>query len=201
MKILCIGKNYLDHAKEMNSQVPKNPMVFMKPSTALNPDNKLTYPDFTSNLHYELEIVIGISKIAKNVDVEEASNYYDKIGLGIDFTARDIQAKCKEKGHPWERAKAFDNSASLSEWRPKESYNLKNLNFSLLLNDKEVQKGNSNKMIFNINTIISYTSQFFTLEPEDLIFTGTPAGVGPVKAGDQLQGYLEGELLLNVSII
>lgn len=201
MKILCIGRNYVDHAKEMKSAVPKSPMIFMKPESALNLNDSLQYPEFTSNLHYEIELVIKINKQAKSVPLDEALGYFDKIGLGIDFTARDIQAKCKEKGHPWEKAKAFDNSASLSELLDVSNFDLGDTNFKLNLNGNSVQSGSSKSMIFNFQYLIHYASSFFTLNPGDLIYTGTPAGVGPVKKGDQLEGYLNGQSLLKVSII
>jgi len=201
MKILCIGKNYVDHAKEMNSEVPSSPMIFMKPESALNNKEVLAYPSFTKNLHYELELVIRICQTAKNVDLESAPDYFDRIGLGIDFTARDIQSHCKSKGHPWEKAKAFDNSASLSPMLSKDKFNLSDLKFKLEHNDRVVQDGSSKDMIFNLNYLIHYTSQYFTLNEGDLIYTGTPAGVGPVQSGDNLKGYLVDDLLLNVSII
>lgn len=200
MKILCIGKNYADHAKEMNSKVPKSPLIFMKPESALNLNESLDYPSFTSNLHYELELVLKISKKGKSITLDEADSYFDSIGLGIDFTARDIQAKCKEKGHPWEKAKAFDNSASLSPMIDKSSISGSDIKFQLKLNGELVQDGSSSDMIFNFNYLIHYASNYFTLNPGDLIFTGTPAGVGPVKKGDALEGYLNRKLLLNVYI-
>lgn len=200
MKILCIGKNYADHAKEMNSKVPKSPLIFMKPESALNLNESLDYPSFTSNLHYELELVLKISKKGKSITLDEADSYFDTIGLGIDFTARDIQAKCKEKGHPWEKAKAFDNSASLSPMIDKSSISGTDIKFQLKLNGELVQDGSSSDMIFNFNYLIHYASNYFTLNPGDLIYTGTPAGVGPVKKGDALEGYLNGKSLFNVYI-
>ena len=201
MKILCIGRNYVDHAKEMNSSVPKSPLIFMKPESALNKSDVLKYPSFTSNLHYELELVIHISKEVCEITLEQAADCFDKIGLGIDFTARDIQAQCKEKGHPWEKAKAFDHSASLSTLIDKSSFNLSDTKFELFQNEEKVQSGSSEDMIFNFDFLIHYASRYFTLHPGDLIFTGTPAGVGPVKKGDKLEGYLNGDSLLKVSII
>lgn len=201
MKILCIGRNYAKHAKEMGSAVPKEPMIFMKPESALNFSGQMTYPTFTSNLHYELEVVIEINQTVSKISKEVAHQCYDRIGLGIDFTARDIQAKCKEKGHPWEKAKAFDDSAPLSELVAKNDYDLSKLNFKLWHNDKIVQDGNTEDLIFDFDHLISYASQYFTLQKGDLIYTGTPEGVGPVQRGDVLKGYLEDKKLLEVSII
>jgi len=201
MKIICIGRNYVDHAKEMNTNVPKSPMIFMKPETALNLNDSLDYPAFTTNLHYEVELVLKINKLAKNVSLERANEYFDEIGLGIDFTARDIQAQCKEKGHPWEKAKAFDNSASLSPFVNKSDLDLLNLEFMLNLNNKTVQKGNSSRMIFDFHFLIHYVSKYFTFQPGDLLYTGTPAGVGAVSKNDKLVGFLNGKSLLEVSII
>lgn len=200
MKILCIGRNYANHAKEMGGKVPSVPMIFMKPESALNKSGKMAYPTFTENLHYELELVLEINKTVTNISEAEASGCYDNIGLGIDFTARDIQAQCKEKGHPWEKAKSFDHSAPISKLIHKSEYDLENLDFKLMLNDMEVQNGNTKDLIFNFNHLISYASQFFRLNQGDLIYTGTPEGVGPVKKGDILRGYLKDDLLLEVSI-
>jgi len=201
MKILCIGRNYAKHAKEMGSAVPTEPMIFMKPESALNFSGQMIYPEFTSDLHYELEVVIEINKTVNRITKEEANQCYDRIGLGIDFTARDIQKKCKEKGHPWEKAKAFDHSAPLSKLVSKDDYDLSKLNFKLWHNENLVQDGNTQDLIFDFDYLISYASQFFTLHKGDLIYTGTPEGVGPVKKGDILKGYLKGKKLLEVSII
>ncbi|NNE25783.1 MAG: fumarylacetoacetate hydrolase family protein [Saprospiraceae bacterium] len=201
MKLICIGRNYAAHAAELNNKVPKKPLIFMKPASALASSSQIPYPDFTNDLHYELEVLLFISKEAKNVSLEDAPNYYDHIGLGIDFTARDVQQKCKEKGHPWERAKSFDNSAIIGQRMDKEKFDLENLKFSLLLNDKEVQSGNTKDLIFDFNVLIQEVSKYFTLNVGDIIFTGTPAGVGPVKPGDRLQASLEEELYLNLTII
>ncbi len=200
MKIICIGRNYVNHAKEMNSEVPKEPMIFIKPETAINNQDTLQYPIFTKSLHYELELVLKISKTGKNISLENASQHYQEIGLGIDFTARDIQYKCKEKGHPWEKAKAFDDSATVGAFVNKEKLNTQNISFELKLNDETKQIGRSKDMIFDFDYLIHYASQFFTLEEGDLIFTGTPEGVGEVKVGDKLVGYLESEILFNVTI-
>ncbi len=201
MKIICIGRNYAKHASEMGSSVPSAPMIFMKPASALNYTGQMPYPSFTSELHYELEVVIEISKTVTNISEAEANQSYDRIGLGIDFTARDIQAQCKSKGHPWEVAKAFDKSAPISDLFSKADYDLSNMTFQLHHNDDIVQDGNTKDMIFKFDHLISYASRFFTLEAGDLIYTGTPEGVGPVKKGDQLTAYLEGQKLLEVSII
>ena len=200
MKIICIGRNYVAHAHELNNEVPSEPMVFMKPSTALNTSSELSIPAFTKNLHYELELVLQVGKEASSVEESQALDYIDAIGLGIDFTARDIQDRCKAKGHPWEKAKAFDNSASLSELKAIEGFKNKNIHFQLFKNKELAQDGRSDLMIFPFEKIISYCSSFFTLQKGDLIYTGTPAGVGPVGHGDVLEAYLEGELLLNVKI-
>lgn len=201
MKIFCIGRNYAAHAAEMNSNVPKKPMVFMKAENALLLDNAaLYYPPFTENLHYELELVLKISKPGKFILPEYASNYYSEIALGIDFTARDLQAKCKEKGHPWEIAKAFDHSALLSPFMPIKHLNQDNIEFHLMKNEEKVQHGFSKNMIFDFNTLIVYISQFFSLEAGDLIYTGTPEGVGPVKVGDKLVGYLEDSQMFHCEI-
>jgi acylpyruvate hydrolase len=201
MKIICIGRNYIDHAKELNNPVPKNPIIFMKPSTALLKDSKPFYhPDFSENIHHELEVVLKVSKNGKAIDVKYASDYYDAIGLGIDFTARDIQDKCKEKGHPWEIAKAFDHSAVIGEFIDKEKLNVSAIKFQLFKNGDLTQDGNTNDLIFNFGYLISYISRYFTLQKGDLIFTGTPAGVGKVSIGDHLEGYLEGSKMLDCRI-
>lgn len=201
MKIVCIGRNYREHAKELNNAVPTAPMLFLKPQTALLQDNKpFYYPNFSKNIHYELELVLRISKTAKSIEKEFAHKYYDHITLGIDFTARDLQDELKSKGHPWEIAKAFDNSAVLGAWQNIDSIDRKNINFQLLKNDTLVQDGHSNDMIFDFDDIVSYASQFFTLKQGDLIFTGTPAGVGPIQIGDVLIGQLEGNTILSCEI-
>lgn len=193
MKIICIGRNYANHAKEMNSPIPEVPMFFMKPDTALLPKkNPFFYPAFTNDLHYECEIVVRIKKLGKNISEKYAHEYYDEIGLGIDFTARDLQQKCKEKGHPWEIAKAFEHSAPMSEkFLSKNILSMDNLNFYLYKNDELVQHGNTKDMIFTIDRLIAYVSQFMTLKIGDLLFTGTPEGVGPVQIGDVLKGKIE----------
>lgn len=202
MKIICIGRNYANHAKEMNSPVPDVPMFFMKPDTALLPKrNPFYYPDFTKDLHYECEIVVRISKLGKNISEKYAHEYYTEIGLGIDFTARDLQTKCKEKGHPWEIAKAFEHSAPLSEmFLNKNDLDLENLSFQLFNNGKLVQDGNTKDLLFTIDHLIAYISQFMTLKIGDLIFTGTPEGVGPVAVGDHLEGFIEEQKMLDLKI-
>jgi 2-keto-4-pentenoate hydratase/2-oxohepta-3-ene-1,7-dioic acid hydratase in catechol pathway len=202
MKILAVGWNYLDHNKELNQgNLPKQPVIFMKPETSLLRDNKPFFlPDFSSRIDYETEIVLRISKMGKNISEKFADRYYDAIGLGIDFTARDLQNEFKANGTPWELCKAFDNSAPISQFLPKEDFNLSNLNFSLNINGETVQKGNTKEMIFSPEKIISFVSRFFTLKTGDLIFTGTPVGVGPVKIGDHLEGFIEDQKLLDFSI-
>lgn len=203
MKIICIGRNFADHAKEMNSPTPTSPVFFLKPDTALVPKRNPVYiPNFTKDMHYECEIVVKINRLGKNISEKHASRYYDEIGIGIDFTARDLQQECKEKGLPWEKAKAFDNSAPVGDkfLKVSEIQNLHNLDFRLEQNGNIVQKGNTKDMIFNFDQIIAYVSQFFTLKIGDLIFTGTPAGVGPVKIGDQLACFIGNEQLLKIDI-
>ncbi len=191
MKILCIGRNYAEHARELNNPVPERPVVFMKPPSALLPNNKpLYYPEFTRDLHYEVEVVLKIIKNGKYIQPEFAADYYDHIGLGIDFTARDLQAECKKNGHPWEIAKGFDGSAVMSPLVPLRDLPREDIVFSLEKNGEVVQKGNTRDMIFSFDEIIVYLSQFFRLQIGDLIFTGTPQGVGPVKIGDNLKGLL-----------
>ncbi|WP_235299071.1 fumarylacetoacetate hydrolase family protein [Portibacter marinus] len=201
MKIICIGRNYIDHAKELNNPVPSQPLVFMKPATAqLKNGSDFYYPEFSENIHYELELILKISKNGKYIEKKFAENYYDEIGLGIDFTARDLQDKCKEKGHPWEIAKAFDHSAVVGDFINKEDIQQDHIDFRLVKNDDVVQQGNSKDLIFPFDTLIEHVSKFFTLNKGDLIFTGTPAGVGPIKIGDRLQGFLGEHSLLTCNI-
>lgn len=202
MKIICIGRNYGDHAKEMSASVPEKPIFFLKPDTALLPKrNPFFYPEFTNDLHYECELVVKINKLGKNISLKHAHTYYEEIGLGIDFTARDLQLECKKNGLPWEIAKAFEHSAPVSEkFLLKSELNLENLDFSLLKNGECVQQGNSHDMIFTIDQLLVYVSQFMTLKIGDLLFTGTPAGVGPVKIGDHLTGFIGKEQLLDLKI-
>jgi acylpyruvate hydrolase len=202
MKIICIGRNYAEHAKEMNAAIPTEPVFFLKPDTALLKDNQpFYYPDFSKEIHHEIELVLKITKNGKNIDEAFAHKYYDEIGIGIDFTARDIQASCKEKGLPWEKAKAFDSAAPLGQFIDKKKItDLRNINFHLLINGKAVQKGNTKDLLFSFDTIIASVSKFITLKTGDLIYTGTPEGVGPVQIGDRLEGYLEKEKLLDFEI-
>lgn len=202
MKIIAIGRNYAAHAKELNNPIPDQPVIFLKPDTAVLKDNKPFYiPDFSSDIHYELEVVLKISKEGKHISEKFASNYYDEIGLGIDFTARDIQTRQKEKGLPWELAKAFDNSAAISSFVPKSGFgNIYDLNFELQLNGQTRQNGNTSNLLFSFEKIISFVSQYITLKKGDLIFTGTPEGVGQVSQGDKLEGWLAGQQLINFDI-
>lgn len=201
MKIICIGRNYIDHAKELNNPIPKSPLIFMKPSTALLTDGKPFYhPDFSTNIHYELEVVLKICKNGKAVKSMFASGYYDQIGLGIDFTARDLQDQCKEKGHPWEIAKAFDHSAVVGSFTDKTALESEEITFQLLKNGGIVQDGNTKDLIFNFDYLISFISNIFTLQKGDLIFTGTPAGVGKITLGDHYEGIMNGEKMLECKI-
>lgn len=202
MKIFCVGRNYTEHAKELNNEVPEDPVIFLKPKSALLQANTpFFYPQFTNELHYEAELVLYISKNGKYINEMQAANYYSKISVGIDFTARDVQAELKSKKLPWEKAKAWDNSAVLGKWLPltKEMLN-KPIKFSLTLNDTIVQKGNSADMIFSFNKIIADISQYFALNIGDLIYTGTPAGVGECVVTDMLKGYLEEEEVFQLEI-
>ena len=201
MKIICIGRNYADHAKEMNAPVPKEPIFFMKPDTALHREADFYFPDFTKDLHHEVEIVVKISKVGKHIEPKFAGGYYNEIGLGIDFTARDVQKICKQEGLPWEKAKAFDNSAIISNsWIDKRKVNLTSLNFSLEINEKQIQAGNTVNMIFTIDELIAHVSKYITLKVGDLIYTGTPEGVGPVKKGDKLVGFIENQRFFELNI-
>jgi acylpyruvate hydrolase len=201
MKIFCIGRNYSEHAKEMNAEVPQNPLFFMKPDTSVLKGNDFYFPNFTKNLHYECELVVRISRVGKNIQEEFAHKYYTEIGLGIDFTARDLQSECKKNGWPWELAKSWENSAPVGHtWINKSELNLENISFELDLNGKTVQKGNSTDMIFKIDQLIAHLSQYNTLKVGDLIFTGTPGGVGPVQIGDTLVGRLEGKEMFALNI-
>ena len=201
MKIFCIGRNYLEHAKELQNAVPTQPLVFMKPPTALLLENKPFYhPAFSKNIHYELEIVLRICKNGKHIAPEFAARYYDSIAVGIDFTARDLQDTLKSKGQPWELAKGFDSSAVLSNFKPLSAFDEKNIHFRLNKNGETVQKGNSNEMIFTFNTLVSFISEYFTLQQGDIIYTGTPAGVGKITEGDILEGYLENEKMIHCEI-
>jgi 2-keto-4-pentenoate hydratase/2-oxohepta-3-ene-1,7-dioic acid hydratase in catechol pathway len=200
MKIICIGRNYEDHAKEMGKEIPKQPLFFLKPDSSILPKRNPFYiPNFSNEIHFEIELIVKIKKLGKSIAIEFAKNYYSEIGLGIDFTARDLQQKCKDKGHPWEISKAFDQSAVISEEFLKIN-SLKNIEFSLEKNGKIVQESNSKNMIFNIDQIINHVSKYMTLKIGDLIFTGTPAGVGPVKIGDKLDGFINDKKMFSVNI-
>jgi acylpyruvate hydrolase len=202
MKVICIGRNYAEHAKELNNPVPSAPVFFMKPDTAVLKDGADFYlPDFSNDVHHELEIVLKISKAGKHISEEFASNYFEEIGLGIDFTARDLQEICKSKGLPWEMAKAFDGSAPIGKFLPKKTWtDLNALHFYLTVNGETRQRGNTADLLFRFDQIIAYVSRFVTLKTGDLIYTGTPAGVGPVKIGDHLQGYLGDACLIEFSV-
>ncbi len=202
MKIFCIGRNYAEHAKEMGSDVPEEPIIFMKPKSALvQGHTPFYYPEFTNELHYEAELVVRISKNGKYIQEKHASNYYNAISVGIDFTARDIQQKLKEKGLPWEKAKAFDNSAAVGKFiEVTPAINKKNINFSLTKNKEVVQKVNSSEMIFSIDQIVANISNYFSINIGDLIYTGTPAGVGECIVGDVLEAYLEKEPVFHLEV-
>jgi len=192
MKIFAIGQNYVEHNKELNSKNPTEPVVFMKPDTALLKNNKPFYiPDFSQELHYETELIVKFNRLGKNIDQIFSNRYFAEIGLGIDFTARDLQRKLKAEGKPWEISKAFDNSAVIGNFLPvTELVDIQNIRFRLDLNGKTVQNGNSSDMIFPINELVAYVSRFFTIKIGDLLFTGTPVGVGKVAIGDRLEGYI-----------
>ena len=201
MKIICIGRNYSEHAQELGNEIPESPVIFMKPDTAvLKKGSDFYIPEFSDDVHYELEVVLKISKGGKYIQLENAPNHYDEIGLGIDFTARDLQTKLKSKGLPWELAKGFDGSAVVSDFFKKENFDLRNLNFSLLKNKEEVQNGNTALMIFSPEEIITFVSQYFTLRVGDLIFTGTPKGVGQVNENDFLEGFLYDKKIFGLKI-
>lgn len=204
MKIICIGRNYLDHAKELGNAVPSEPMFFLKPdSSVLHKRHAFYIPDWTDEVHYEVELVVKILKLGKAIQTKYASRYYAEVGLGIDFTARDVQSRLKAAGHPWEKAKSFDGSAVVSEEfmsLDRLGKSIQNLDFDLSINGTKVQMGSTSDMIFKVDDLISYVSQFMTLKTGDLIFTGTPSGVGPVKSGDKITGTLEGFQMLNVNV-
>lgn len=202
MKIICIGRNYAAHIEELKNEKPGQPVVFLKPDTALiKGEAPFYYPDFSTNIHHEIELVLKISKEGKYIQPQFAHRYFEEIGLGIDFTARDLQDQCKAKGLPWEIAKAFNGSAPIGNFKPVSEFSdLKNIDFHLEINAEVKQKGNTSLMLFDFATIISYVSQFFTLKKGDLIYTGTPAGVGPVQTGDQLIGFIGNEKMLHVEV-
>ena len=202
MKIVCIGRNYVDHIKELANERPTDPVVFIKPDSAVLPKEQDFYiPEFSNDVHHEVEVLVKIKKVGKHIDKKFAHTYYDEVGLGIDFTARDLQSKLKEKGLPWEKAKGFDGSAVIGKWISKSALkDINNLDFSLLKNGEVVQQGNTSLMLWKVDELISYVSKYFMLKKGDIIFTGTPAGVGKINANDYLSGVLEGEEMFSVKI-
>ncbi|WP_339889139.1 fumarylacetoacetate hydrolase family protein [uncultured Flavobacterium sp.] len=202
MKIICIGRNYADHISELNNEKPTEPVIFLKPDTApILKKFPFVIPAFSKDVHHEVEILVKICKVGKYISPKFAHTYYEEIGLGIDFTARDVQAELKAKGLPWEKAKAFDGSAMIGEFLPKEEFkSLENINFELHSNGNVVQQGNTSLMLWKIDELISYVSQYFTLKKGDIIFTGTPKGVAQVKNGDELIGFIEGKQLFKIQV-
>ena len=202
MKIICIGRNYTDHIEELENEKPTDPVVFLKPDTSiLLKKQPFFIPDFSNDIHYEVEILIKIKKLGKYIDRKFANKYYDEIGLGIDFTARDLQSQLKSKGLPWEKAKAFDGAAVIGNWVSKDNFaDVNNINFRLEKNKEIVQQGNTQLMLWKIDELVEYVSQFFTLKIGDIIFTGTPAGVGRVDANDYLDGYIEDEKMFSIKV-
>ena len=202
MKIICIGRNYANHIAELQNERPEEPVIFLKPDSAVLPDKApFVIPDFSSDIHHEIEVIVKINKLGKYIDPKFAHKYYDEIGLGIDFTARDVQNKLKEKGLPWEKAKAFDGSAIIGDFIPKNEFSsTENITFELTNNGQTVQKGNTAQMLWKIDEIIAYVSQFFTLKKGDIIFTGTPEGVAKVSPNDVLEGFIENKKVLRLQI-
>ncbi len=202
MKIICIGRNYTKHIEELQNERPDEPVVFMKPDSAvLLRQHPFVIPEFSEDIHHELEIIVKINKVGKYIDAKFAHKYYDEIGVGIDFTARDLQQKLKDKGLPWEKAKAFDGSAVIGDFMQKSTFNsLENLTFELTNNGVTVQKGNTSFMLWKIDELIAYVSQYFTLKIGDIIFTGTPEGVAAVRPDDILEGFLEGNKLFRIQV-
>lgn len=202
MKIICIGRNYSQHAEELSNKKPESPIIFLKPDTAILQSRLPFYiPPFSNQIHHEVEVLVRINRIGKYIEEKFAHKYYQEIGLGIDFTARDLQQNLKEKGLPWEKAKAFDGSALIGNWFNKNNFSdLNQLDFELVKNSETVQEGNTSQMIWSIDTLINVVSRFFTLKIGDIIFTGTPAGVGPVVENDVLEGYLEGKKAFTLKI-
>lgn len=202
MKLICIGRNYVDHIEELNNERPEEPVVFIKPDSAILPKEQDFYiPEFSNDVHHEVEVLVKIKKVGKHIAREFAHKYYDEIGLGIDFTARDLQAKLKAKGLPWEKAKGFDGAAVIGNWLPKSRFeNVDNIDFSLSKNGETVQKGNTALMLWKIDEIIAHVSTYFMLKKGDVLFTGTPAGVGKVSPNDYLSGMLEGEKLFEINV-
>ena len=202
MKIICIGRNYKNHVNELNNIVPTEPVIFLKPDTSIILKKQPFFiPDFSNDIHYEVEVIVKINRVGKYISKEFAHKYYDKIGLGIDFTARDIQQNQKQFGLPWEKAKAFDGSALIGKWVNKTSFDdINDINFSLMKNNELVQQGNTSQMLWDIDSIVAYVSSFFTLKIGDIIFTGTPAGVGAVKENDNLKGFINGDEFFDIKI-
>ena len=202
MKIICIGRNYKNHVNELNNIVPTEPVIFLKPDTSIILKNQPFFiPDFSNDIHHEVEVIVKINRVGKYISKEFAHKYYDKIGLGIDFTARDIQQNQKKFGLPWEKAKAFDGSALIGKWVNKTSFDdINDINFSLMKNNELVQQGNTSQMLWDIDSIIAYVSSFFTLKIGDIVFTGTPAGVGAVKENDKLKGFINGDEFFDLKI-
>tara|TARA_R110002073_G_scaffold159955_1_gene315392 strand:+ start:3406 stop:4017 length:612 start_codon:yes stop_codon:yes gene_type:complete len=202
MKLICIGRNYTKHIEELENEKPKDPVVFLKPDTAiLLKKQPFFIPDFSNDVHHEVEILVKINKVGKHINRKFAHKYYDEIGLGIDFTARDLQSELKTKGLPWEKAKAFDGAAVIGKWIAKSAFkDINNINFSLYKNDAIVQDGNTNLMLWKIDELVEYVSKYFTLKIGDIIFTGTPAGVGKVVANDKLKGFIEKEELFSITV-
>ncbi|WP_299261303.1 fumarylacetoacetate hydrolase family protein [uncultured Aquimarina sp.] len=202
MKLICIGRNYTDHIEELENEKPTDPVVFMKPDTSiLLKKQPFFIPDFSDDVHHEIEVLIKIKKVGKHIDRRFAHKYYDEIGLGIDFTARDLQSKLKSKGLPWEKAKAFDGAAVIGEWIAKNEFSdVNNINFRLEKNKEIVQQGNTQFMLWKIDELIEYVSQYFTLKIGDIIFTGTPAGVGAVKTNDNLSGFIEEKKMFSIKV-
>ncbi len=202
MKLICIGRNYTEHIEELENQKPTHPILFLKPDTAILPKKQAFFiPDFSDNIHHEVEILIKINKVGKHIDKKFAYKYYDQIGLGIDFTARDLQAELKDKGHPWEKAKAFDGAAVIGSWLPKTKFkDINDINFKLLKNNSIVQEANTKLMLWKIDELVAYVSKYFTLKIGDIIFTGTPAGVSKVTANDTLKGYIDNNEMFSLTV-
>jgi len=202
MKIICIGRNYAKHIEELQNERPEEPVIFLKPDSAiLLKQHPFVIPEFSDDVHHEVEVLVKINKVGKYIEPKFAHSYYDEIGLGIDFTARDLQSKLKEKGLPWEKSKAFDGSAVIGDFLPKKDFSsLESVNFELISNGKSVQKGNTSHMLWKIDELIAYVSQFFTLKKGDIIFTGTPEGVSAVKPNDILEGFIENKKLFRIQV-
>lgn len=202
MKLICIGRNYAEHIKELENEKPEEPVLFLKPDTAiLLKKQPFFIPDFSNEVHYEVEVLVKINRVGKYIDRKFAHKYYNEVGLGIDFTARDLQRKLKDKGLPWEKAKSFDGAAVIGQWIPKEEIDdLNQLNFSLKKNDKIVQSGNTSHMLWKIDELIEYVSKYFTLKIGDVIFTGTPAGVGKTEPNDKLKGFIENKEMFSITV-